>query len=63
MFAELSKEEVKTYAAVSSEKASVPTCPKCGIPMVLREEKKGDRAGEKFYGCSNFHKCREVVRY
>ena len=33
-------------------------CPVCESPMVLRASKKGRNAGEKFWGCSNFPKCR-----
>ena len=33
-------------------------CPRCGKPLVLRTAKKGEHAGEQFYGCSGFPKCR-----
>lgn len=33
-------------------------CPKCGAPLVLRTAKKGSNAGNQFYGCSAFPKCR-----
>lgn len=33
-------------------------CPKCNSPLVLRTTKKGAHAGEQFYGCSRFPKCR-----
>lgn len=33
-------------------------CPKCGSPLVLRNIKKGKRAGSQAYGCSAFPKCR-----
>ena len=33
-------------------------CPKCGSRLVLRTAKKGDHAGDQFYGCSAFPKCR-----
>ena len=38
-----------------------PVCPKCGIPMVERIAKKGDRAGTAFFGCVNYPRCRETV--
>jgi len=38
-----------------------PLCPKCGIPMVKRVVNKGEYKGKKFYGCSNFPKCREII--
>lgn len=36
-------------------------CPKCGSAMVLRTAKRGSRAGNTFWGCSSFPKCRQVV--
>jgi restriction system protein len=33
-------------------------CPLCGSEMVLRTAKKGPNAGEKFWGCSTYPKCR-----
>lgn len=33
-------------------------CPKCGAEIILRTAKKGEHAGEQFYGCSRFPKCR-----
>lgn len=35
-----------------------PTCPRCGKSMILREAKKGTRAGSEFWGCPNFPECR-----
>ena len=40
--------------------SSVPLCPKCNIPMVLRIVKKGQHAGKQFYGCKNFPQCRKT---
>ena len=36
-------------------------CPKCGAPMVLRTARKGRNAGGKFYGCSNYPRCKETL--
>lgn len=33
-------------------------CPKCGGTLVKRLAKRGENAGRKFVGCSNFPKCR-----
>ncbi len=35
-------------------------CPRCGKPLVLRTSKKGEHAGNQFYGCSAFPKCRYI---
>lgn len=37
---------------------SVPVCPKCDIPMVLRAVAQGEHKGKQFYGCSNYPQCR-----
>lgn len=49
---------VQTVPITSEE--TVPCCPKCGSPLVLRTAKKGNNAGNQFYGCSNFPKCRYI---
>lgn len=33
-------------------------CPLCGSPLVIRTAGKGSFDGRKFYGCSNYPKCR-----
>lgn len=38
-----------------------PSCPKCGAPMLRRKAKSGSNAGQEFWGCSAFPKCRAVV--
>ena len=35
-------------------------CPRCGAALVLRTAKKGENAGNQFYGCSAFPKCRYI---
>lgn len=40
---------------------SAPICPKCEGKMVLRKYKKGAKAGQEFWGCSNFPKCRSIL--
>jgi len=39
---------------------SVENCPWCGSQLVLRTAKKGSNAGNNFYGCSSFPKCKYV---
>ncbi|MFT7561023.1 MAG: restriction system protein [Flavobacteriales bacterium] len=36
-------------------------CPKCGSEMVIRKTKKGANAGNTFWGCSTFPKCRGII--
>ena len=60
------QEETVSEAGSSSvdEKVAETTaekiCPKCGKPLILRTAKKGDKAGNQFYGCSGFPKCRYI---
>ncbi len=46
--------------AQSEAETTSPRCPKCGAKLVLRTAKKGANAGNQFYGCSNFPKCRYI---
>lgn len=36
------------------------TCPECGSEMVLRTAQKGQHAGQQFWGCSTYPKCRAI---
>jgi len=38
-----------------------PTCPLCGSPMVERVAKRGKNAGNRFYGCSKYPKCKGTL--
>lgn len=55
------REHVKHVQRIVAEKENGQACPKCGDVMVLREVKKGQNIGNKFWGCSSFPKCRGVV--
>ena len=37
---------------------AAPVCPKCGGELIKRLATKGQYAGQKFWGCSNFPKCK-----
>lgn len=39
---------------------NVDVCPVCGGNLVLRRAKKGVNAGNQFYGCSNYPKCKYI---
>ena len=40
---------------------SNPACPKCGSSMVKRTAKQGANAGNMFWGCSDYPKCKGIV--
>lgn len=45
-------------ASLETRHNSTTTCPKCGGDLVLRTVRKGERAGQQFYGCRNYPACR-----
>lgn len=54
----LLKAEIKETEEPAKEEKMI--CPKCGGDLILRVVKKGNNAGNSFYGCSNFPKCRYI---
>jgi len=55
------REHVKHVKTIVEKKENTQSCPKCGGAMLIREVKKGQNIGNKFWGCSSFPKCRGVV--
>lgn len=37
-------------------------CPECGGTLLLRTARYGEHTGEKFYGCSNYPKCKYIKK-
>lgn len=48
---------------VSTTPQSRKQCPKCGGTMVLRTARKGQNAGNQFWGCATYPACRGVVKH
>jgi restriction system protein len=40
---------------------STPTCVNCNVKMVKRVTKKGNNAGNEFWGCINYPKCKRTM--
>ena len=40
---------------------ATPTCPKCGVKMVLRQASSGKNAGSSFWGCVHYPRCRQTL--
>jgi hypothetical protein len=38
-----------------------PSCPKCGVSMIQQVAKQGPKAGQRFFGCPNYPRCKEIV--
>ena len=47
-----------TSSAINCQTEHIPDCPMCDVPMVKRSVRRGPRAGQQFWGCSNFPMCR-----
>ncbi len=43
------------------KKSNTKSCLRCNSDMVLRKATKGKNAGNEFWRCSSFPKCRNVV--
>lgn len=52
------KKDFKSNQAASL----IKTCPLCGSEMVLRKASKGKYAGQQFWGCKDFPKCRGILK-
>lgn len=57
------REHVKHVKSIVSfkETNNLPSCPKCGGSMTMRETKKSQNMGKKFWGCTRFPQCRGIV--
>jgi restriction system protein len=42
-------------------KKTLPPCPLCGKPLVVRTARQGERAGSQFLGCSGYPDCRGTL--
>ena len=40
-----------------------PICPKCSAEMALRTAKSGSNVGQKFWGCTNYPRCKTILPY
>lgn len=56
----LSAQPAPPRTTASPAKSESPLCPKCEVPMVQRTATKGKNSGQRFWGCPNFPKCREI---
>lgn len=49
-------------APAAAVPVATPACPTCGAAMVKRVAKSGSNAGNTFFGCSTFPKCRGILK-
>lgn len=55
------KKHVKELVSAKENYAG-DICPKCGSALILRESRRGKNVGSKFWGCSQYPKCRVVIK-
>lgn len=48
---------------IASGDYTTPSCPSCGTKMVQRKSSKGTNKGNIFWGCSNYPKCRNTLKF
>lgn len=48
----------RTLSDRSDTSGAKPSCPNCGKPMLLRTARKGQKAGQPFWGCTGFPECK-----
>lgn len=54
---------VRHIKDIQQKQADQKLCPKCGSGMVLRTAKKGANAGGQFWGCSQFPRCKLILKH
>lgn len=55
--------EIESNTLIPAATLAAPSCPKCGVAMVLRTARQGSNAGNRFYGCPNFPRCRSILAF
>ncbi len=56
--------QARPLAALKNEKQpDGKKCPQCGGDLIVREARRGVHAGEKFWGCSGFPKCKYTEKH
>ncbi len=59
---ENNEKHVQTIKQRQQNSATNLLCPQCGAKLALRTARKGAFAGQNFYGCSNYPRCRYVQK-
>jgi restriction system protein len=50
--------DIQEQGSTSAKLALANACPQCGAELVVRTAQRGPHPGQKFWGCSDFPKCR-----
>jgi len=54
--------QLRLFDVATEGDYTTPTCPSCGVKMVLRISSKGRSEGSDFYGCRNFPRCKQTFK-
>lgn len=57
------KVETTSQPAITEKQIASPRCPICGSEMVLRTARSGSNQGGQFWGCSDYPRCRGILKY
>lgn len=58
---DVNKEEKQRHIeGIQDRFSSTDICPVCGGKLVVRTARRGSNAGNQFYGCSNYPKCKYI---
>jgi len=60
-FKQRSRNAAADFGGATAAEAS-PMCPQCGTAMIQRTAKKGQFAGQAFWGCGRYPKCRGILK-
>ncbi|QDU79734.1 Topoisomerase DNA binding C4 zinc finger [Polystyrenella longa] len=52
---------VENSTPQTTERTATPLCPKCQSHMKLRTASRGEKKGQKFWGCDNYPSCKGVM--
>jgi len=52
--------QCRTEARDAAAAPAAPPCPECGKPMHKRQARTGKNAGQEFWGCTGYPKCKSV---
>jgi hypothetical protein len=55
-----SEKQASLLAAITAGDYKTPTCPRCGIKMVRRQNKKQLLGSSAFWGCPSYPRCRQT---
>lgn len=61
--ASLTEDQADVYYGNSREDSEAPSCPQCDANMILRTARRGPNAGNQFWGCSDYPRCKGTRDY